>query len=199
MGTLNSYAVFDLLFIADCLLKNHIKDFSDFEVNLIGYYACLLSLYDGNPISFWGYRFLRNQEGAPISDGLIASKTILLANKELNQTKDFFYISEKGSMRLKSLENLSCFSARRSYLRAACSCMVSIPVGTFRKALFCEPLISTSTEESLSFLVDDSNASLSLLYGQFSMMKAELKGVSDIRVPAALWLRFLGGKRVNNE
>lgn len=191
MGEVNSYAIFDFLFVAERLKSIHIGDISEFEVNLISYYACLLSLYDGRPVSFWGYKFLRNQSGVPISDSLVSSRKALVSAMELAPNDDFLRISSKGQERLEALRDLMCFKQRKKYLQAACSCLAYMPAGVFRAALFQEPLIGTSVEESVGYLVDDSNAALPLLYDHFSMMKSTLGECTDVRIPAFLWLRFL--------
>ena len=84
METINPFAIYDTLFVGN-KLQRYIGDFNSSEVQLFCYFSCLLSLYEGNPTSFWGYKFIKNDLGVPLSTEVYTALDCLLVNNELEK------------------------------------------------------------------------------------------------------------------
>ena len=188
---INSVALYDTLYVGNKLQK-YLEDFNSSEIQLFCYFSCLLSLYDANPISFWGYNFIRNGIGVPLSNDISESVKSLIRNDEFSLYADYYKVTEIGFERCDELSSLSYFKNRIKYLDAACDSLLSIPAGLIRNSINNEPILNGATYSSLRNLVDEENGSISLLYDQFELLQSVFQNqYSDLFIPATTWLRYL--------
>lgn len=86
----NPSAIFDTLYIVS-KTEDQYESLSLSEVTFLSYFACLLSLYKGNPVSAWGYTFMRNEQGVPVSAELAEACSLLLSKVQLAKDKGCYH------------------------------------------------------------------------------------------------------------
>lgn len=191
---INSVALYDTLYIGNKLQK-YLDDFNSSEIQLFCYFSCLLSLYDGNPISFWGYNFIRNGIGVPLSNDVSESLMVLLRNEELIVNNEYYNITKNGLEKCNVLSSITIFNTRIKYLDAACDSLLSIPEGLIRNAINNEPVLNGAIYSSLRNLIDEENGSISILYEQFELLQSVFQSQEDdLFIPATTWIRYLQTK-----
>lgn len=188
---MNSSAAFDCLAIG-LKLQALLENFSQSEVNLFSYLACLLSVYKKNPASEWDYKFACTKNGAPfsaeISNVLASMQQVGLVNEE----KGYFRVTEDGEQAYFELRELTQNNFRVYFIEGACSCLLALPLGSIKSALQREPELSYSiTVRNTRFLLED-GPGMDLIYKDFSTL-SEAIGVKaeDLMVPAVIWLNYL--------
>lgn len=189
---INPYSIFDSLFIGK-KIQGNIGDFNYSELQLFCYFSCLMSLYDGNPISFWGYKFIKNELGVPLSYEVDVAIEKLQQNNELILKDDgFLRLTDLGEEKLKTFTDFDIYKSRIKYLQASCESLLVMPIGNFRTSIYQEPLIKFANEGDLRNLTEEDSIALDSLYDQFEMLKEALKNqYSDLFVPAVTWLKYL--------
>lgn len=191
MEMLNSYATYDSLFIGT-KLEAYIGDFNFSEIQLFCYFSCLLSLYEGNPVSYWGYQFIKNDLGVPLSEDVQNSLNNLLRSKEIECNNGYYKVTQKGKDKNKILSDLPRFEERSKYLENACGSLLVLPIGNIRSSIAHEPVIKSTTEASVRSLIGGDEGVIDLLYDQFEVLKTALNMESlDLFVPAVTWLKYL--------
>ena len=80
-------AIFDTLYIGS-RIESKLDDFSHPEVQFFAYLSCLLSLYNGNPLSFWEYSFIKTQLGSPYSVDIKEAWNFLKSKASVEQTTE---------------------------------------------------------------------------------------------------------------
>lgn len=190
METINPFAIYDTLFIGNKLQK-FIGDFNSSELQLFCYFSCLLSLYEGNPTSFWGYKFIKNDIGVPLSTDVNDALSCLMRNNEIER-HDYYKVTDEGRIKCEILSELNRFQSRTKYLETSCESLLTLPIGRIRSAIGSEPIVKSVSNASLRTLIDDENGAIELLYEQFDLLKeaVNLKD-SDLFVPAVTWLKYL--------
>lgn len=191
METINPFAIYDTLFVGD-KLQRYIGDFNSSEVQLFCYFSCLLSLYEGNPTSFWGYKFIKNDLGVPLSIDVYTALDCLLRNNELEKIDNYYKITEAGKSKCEILSKLGRFENRNKYLEASCESLLALPIGFIRSSINCEPIVKAANNSTVRTLVDEGNGAITLLYEQFELLKEAINSKdSDLFVPAVTWLKYL--------
>lgn len=191
MATINPFATYDALFVGN-KLQRYIGDFNFSEVQLFCYFSCLLSLYDGNPTSFWGYKFIKNELGVPLSTDVYDALDCLLRNDEIEDLNRYYKITQQGKGKIQILSSLSRFQDRIKYLETACESLLALPIGNIRNAINSEPIVRTASKSAVRTLVDEENGAITLLYEQFDLLKEAINSKdSDLFVPAVTWLKYL--------
>ncbi|MDL1964545.1 MAG: hypothetical protein LWW98_09490 [Deltaproteobacteria bacterium] len=190
-------AIFDTLYIGS-KLESKLDDFSHPEIQFFAYLSCLLSLYSGNPLSFWEYSFVKTQLGSPYSVDINAAWNFLKSKASVEQTTEgYSKLSEKGRAEIDFYITLHAFKQRVQYLDAACKSLSLIPVGYIKKAIQNEPVLRTArTSTSRKFLLNESSPATHALYAQFGTLKEALKEVdyNDLLIPAVVWIEALNAK-----
>jgi hypothetical protein len=192
----NPDAIFDALYISRNLQRK-IDDFSMYEVQFFSYFACLLSLYDGNAVDSWNYGYIKTEFGSPYSSDIHKAVTILKINdffKEIDEANNYFVLTEKGDRFLSYQEdNIASIVWRRKYLNAACESISLLPLGNIKEALNDEPVLSSAGQStSKKNLLQDTNPATKVLYSQFKSLRAALEGkYDDIIIPAVVWIQAL--------
>ncbi|QRX64300.1 hypothetical protein JS578_03335 [Dysgonomonadaceae bacterium zrk40] len=191
METINPFAIYDTLFVGN-KLQRFIGDFNSSEVQLFCYFSCLLSLYEGNPTSFWGYKFIKNDLGVPLSNDVYTALDCLLRNNELAKADDYYKITNEGVLKCNALSEFGRFENRNKYLEASCESLLALPIGYIRNSINNEPIVRAANNSSIRTLVDEDNGAVALLYEQFELLKEAIDSKdSDLFVPAVTWLKYL--------
>lgn len=187
-------AIFDTLYIG-LKIESKLDDFSHPEVQFFAYLSCLLSLYNGNPLSFWEYCFVKTQLGSPYSVDIKEAWNFLKSKASVEQTTEgYSKLTDKGRDEIDFYLTLHAFKQRAKYLDAACKSLSLIPVGYIKKAIQNEPVLKTARIAiSRKFLLDESSPATHALYEQFGTLKEALKGVDykDLLIPAVVWIEAL--------
>lgn len=195
---LNSYAAFDCLYVGR-YLESLLQNFAEAEVHLLAYLGCLLSLYRSRPISDWRYGFSGTRNGAPFSVELNSSISVLKSAGCIDAKGDYLTLTQEGRVECSELSNLLIYKDRMECLEGACSCLLTMPVGAVRDALFHEPMLkpSVSLSDPRPLL---EGPGLTLLYDQFSELSNAI-GIhtSDLLVPATVWLTYLSRAKANSK
>ena len=187
---LNSYAVFDTLYIVNQTRLQY-GGISLVELNFMSYFSCLLSLYKGNAVSEWGYSFLKNERGVPVSAELSESCALLLDTSELSKKGVCFNLTDKGQSRLEFFNTLSNMQWRAEYLQAACDCLLMDSIVEILSAISSDAVITESSVHTTKYLNSEENVSLSLLYQQFGTIREAIGNRSNLFIPATSWLLYL--------
>jgi len=187
-------AIFDTLYIGS-KIESKLDDFSQPEVQFFAYLSCLLSLYGGNPLSFWEYSFVKTQLGSPYSVDINEAWNFLKSKASVEQTTEgYSKLTEKGRAEIDFYLTLHAFKQRVQYLDAACKTLSLIPVGYIKQAIQNEPVLKTArTSISRKFLLDESSPATQALYDQFGTLKEALKDkdYKDLLIPAVVWIEAL--------
>jgi hypothetical protein len=187
-------AIFDTLYIGS-KIESKLDDFSQPEVQFFAYLSCLLSLYDGNPLSFWEYSFLKTQLGSPYSVDIDGAWNFLKSKALVEQTTEgYSKLTGKGKAEIDFYLTLHAFKPRAKYLEAACKSISLIPVGYIKKAIHNEPVLKAARVSiSKRSLLDKSSPATHALYEQFGTLKEALKeeDYKDLLIPAVVWIEAL--------
>ncbi len=189
----NSTAVYDVLLIAEHLEKYN-NDFNISEINLFSYFACLLSLYNGERVSNWGYSFIKNKIGVPISAELqSAIHQEIKCGHLISKMEGYYNLSSKGKTFLDKINIMPRYKERSIVIENACSSLLVNPIGNIRTLLNSDPIISSTKESSLRELLDEHAGTTELLYKQFRILKdafdCELR--NDLFIVAVTWLKCI--------
>jgi len=186
------FALFDVLYLGQNL-ETRIKDFSLNEIQILSYLGCLMSIYDGNNSSDWGYFFSKNNSGYPYSIEL-SNAMELLSNKKMivqsSKNNEYFNTGATGIDFIDKLSNqLSIYSNRKQYLDVALNCITLAPFGVIRTALLNEPVLTSAKRKSSILLLEESDFATNLLYAQFQELRTALNNeFESLLIPAFTWL-----------
>lgn len=186
----NASAIFDTLYIIK-RTKIQCSGLSTSELNFLSYFACLLSLYQGHPVSDWGYDFLRNELGAPISAEISDSCQMLNNKGELSKQEAIFKITLQGEKRLNFFLGLEEFKSRSRYLDAACNCLLIDSIVNVLSTISKDAVIIESLVHKLKYLNNADNSAMSMLYQQFDAIKKAIGNRTNLLIPASSWLLYL--------
>lgn len=186
----NSSAIFDTLFIVN-RAEDQYESLSLTEVTFLSYFACLLSLYKGNPVSEWDYSFLRNEQGAPVSAELLEACELLLTKGQLKKTNGCYHITSEGKERLAFIMNMELFKHRQEYLQTACDCLLTGTIVELLNTLSKDAVITESSVHTMKYLNSEDNSAISRLYQQFGVVKKAIGDRKNLFVPAVSWLEYL--------
>lgn len=186
----NSSATFDILYIASSTKRSY-PDLGIYELNFLSYFACLMSLYDGNPTAEWEYSFYKNENGAPVSSAIADAVKTLSECGEMKEFEKYFGIMPEGEISLEVYKGLSLFKKRMKYLDAACDCLLTDSIVSLASTLSLDPVIKESTVHSLKMLNSDDNDSLASLHFQFDVIREIVGLQKELFVPAHIWIQYL--------
>ncbi|MFH1919266.1 MAG: hypothetical protein ABIP48_05170 [Planctomycetota bacterium] len=160
------------------------------DVHVVAYLACLLSLYDGNPISMWGYQ-LAMAEGRPFSAALEDAIDRLQSLGCISQGEHGELTpTEAARAELSSLAKLRSFSKREPFLSGACSAVLTQPAGIARNALLHDPQLRPLNRLGSSRMLFQ-EPGIGQLYRQFDELRQGIQfQPSELMVPAVLWLAY---------
>lgn len=186
----------------DCLavLSNapaSVTPLSSRELHLFAYLACLLALFEGEPIADWGYEFALTSLGYPHSADFEAARGALVDAGMLAATEgDGFVASPRAMTELEALSSLSNLESRLRWLRAATDCALALPVGSIRYAVTARTdLVAATGSGHPRDLVTD--LYVAQIHDERALIEAALGGESpDLLAPAVAWLSlYVLGRR----
>lgn len=191
MFSLKVEANFDVLFTLDRISFTH-GPMTIFEIHSLCYLAQLLSVYDGNPMSEWGYYFIYKQSQGLFSREIESEIERLIQHGWIEEEgKDYkkIKLNQKGLSFLQNIQLHKIYKWRKKYLIACADAALSLPLPTVINSLKNEPMISNSNDkrELLGTGVD-----IEMLYEHFDAIKNVLgKDIQDLWAAALLWLEYL--------
>ena len=191
---IKSEAVFDTLYIGS-KFESKLGDFSKPEVQFFAYLSCLLSLYDGIPLSFWEYSYMKTPFGSPYSVDIEGAWNFLKSNSSFEKTTEgYSKLTDKGRDEIEFYLKLDAFKQRVKYLDASCQSLSLIPIGYVKKAIQNEPILkSARISTSSKFLLHESNPARNRLYEQFDMLREALSegDYKELLIPSVVWIEAL--------
>ena len=185
--------ILDTLFIGS-KLQSRIIDFSLSEIQFFAYLSCLLSLYDGHPVSEWNYGFIKSNLGSPYSSDIHSSLELLISNGSIVESdENFFQVTDKGNKNLAFFKTQTQLNWRCVYLETACRSLSVLPYGAIKEALIREPVILSARNSLTSkSLLENSNPATEALHIQFASLKSALEGqYKSLIGPAIVWIESL--------
>lgn len=184
------FASFDALYLTGSLGAQGEKA-TLAEIHVFAYLACLLSVYDGKPSTAWRYDFSATEVTAPFSNDLLGASLALTDAGLLTKSSLVYSITDAGSSELKRWRGLRRFAERISYLEGALGAASTLPVNAVSQGLDHEPQILLANKlRSPRPLLD--NAGRTTLHSHFRALRTALgDDISDLMVPAVIWITFL--------
>lgn len=186
--TLSIEAYFDCLSIA-AGVPSSVAPVSTRELHLLGYLARLLALFEGEPLSDWGYAFALTSRGYPHSAAFEVARLELIGDGRIEQREpETFMATSRGREELATLQGLSFLYRRTRWLDAAADCSLALPMGSIRYAL-------TSRSDLFGSLGSGqprelvTPAYVDRVHSERTLIEAALGGESvDLLAPAVAWL-----------
>ena len=186
----NSCAIFDTLYIVSRTSSQY-SGISLSELNFLGYFSCLLSLYTGSAVSDWGYCFFKSEDGVPVSAELAESCDMLIGVNELKKNDICYDITPAGAAKLQFFEEMKCVRSRKECLQAACDCLLMDSIVGIISLISRDSVIKESYLHPLKCLNGEENSSLHIIYRQFEVIKNVIGFRRNLLVPATSWLLYL--------
>lgn len=189
---MNSEANFDVLYILRSL-ENTYNYLNMAEIQNICYLSLLVSVFDKNPISEWGYEFIYNNDD-PFSDAITNEIDIMVKNGTIVKgSNENYRLSNKAKRIFSVIDNLGEFCKRKKYLQVSTDAALIIPIPEFMNSMNYEPLIASKRNvfdrEALGYGI-----SINKLYDHFEGIRKVL-GINnyDLWAVSVLWLKYLEG------
>lgn len=164
-----------------------------FEINTMLYLAQLLSIYDGNTTSKWGYFFTKNKFGAPISMEIVQEiKMLSSKNFLLKDDSGYYRISETMPKNLIiKLEGSHVFEWKTKYIMATIDSLLTKPFPKIINAVQYEPGISLLDKINRTSILHGEYSS-NLLFDDFKAIKEVVNDPEvNLVIPASLWIDYL--------
>jgi hypothetical protein len=186
----NPVSYFDMLALGESM-TDLVEGFSRPELHLLGYAACLLSLYEGKPAADWGYEFVSSENGLPFSQDIDEAIDIAVGLGFAHLHGPLIFLTSEGRSELGGLSQLETNIERQHYLSGATDCLLVFNPGNIREAFNYDPTISylkkgQRTDWVLTKPVVDR------LYNNFGQLRQALDYNSrDLSVPLVSWLKYL--------
>jgi hypothetical protein len=183
-------AYFDALSLGE-RMSDLVEGFSRPELHLFAYTACLLSLYEGQPVAEWGYDFASTENGLPFSQDIDASIEFAIGLGQLRPNASLILIGADGRSELAELRRLGANRVRDRYVAGATDCLLVFNPGNIREAFNYDPTLSYLKKENRTeWLLTDSI--VERLYRNFHQLRAVLGyEARDLSVPMVSWLKYL--------
>lgn len=186
----NSTSIFDTLYIVS-KTEDQYDSLSLSEVTFLSYFACLLSLYKGNPVSVWEYSFMRNEQGVPVSAELAEACSLLIGKGQLEKKDAYYHITGAGKERLSFMMEMELFKSRQEYLQAACDCLLTGTIAELLNILSGDSVITESSVHTMKYLNSEDNSAISRLHQQFGIVRQAIGERKNLFIPALSWLEYL--------
>ncbi|MFF3911667.1 hypothetical protein ACFYZJ_38385 [Streptomyces sp. NPDC001848] len=187
--TLNPDAVFDTLTITKELSVVS-GGATEGEISLFAYLSCLLSVYEGNPPSEWGYQFSATHTAAPYSESLASAVDELKISSLLVQSSSGLQLSNGGLEEWNQYASLGRFQARMPYLTGACGSTLLMPLPAVGESISAEPSLRRALElSSKRELLGEGGRET--LMEHFRAVSEAVPEADDLMIPAVVWLEYL--------
>lgn len=157
------------------------------------YLSQLLSVYDGETTTKWGYFFTRNKYGAPFSmeimEELDKLYTVGILKKDAN---DYYRLPDGAAQPLVSnLSKSYMFEWRTKYIMTAIDSILTKPFPLVIDAIHHEPGISTMEKINRTSILHADISSGPLFEDFKSIREVISNSQTDLIVPASLWIDCL--------
>lgn len=189
---MNIFANFDVLYYLSHP-RNKYRDQTLLEINTMMYLAELLSIYDGQKASKWGYGFSRNKYGAPISAEIMSEMHLLCSKGIVNEDeKGYYHIVNSAEMGyVNALAASSMMGWRTTYIDTVLDSLLTKPFPKVVSAVHNEPGISLLNSVGRTSSLLDGNM-INDLYDDFRALKEVINNSQvGLIVPASLWIDYL--------
>lgn len=182
-------AYMDALFIFDSA-PSSISPLSIVEFHLFSYLGCILALFNGTPISEWGYKYSINSFGFPFSAEIeearknLISRGLITIDSAGLQTVNKEYIKSEISL----VGTFGSWDSRRIFMKYATACALTLPIGSIRYAVnSSDSTLSAIELKQRRMLL--SSEDITLIYDEYKLIKSLLNNDSDdLLSPAVIWL-----------
>lgn len=189
---MNIFANFDVLYYLSHP-RNKYHEQTLLEINTMMYLAELLSIYDGQKSSKWGYAFSRNKYGAPIS-AEIMSEIHLLCSKGIvdMDEKGYYHVADNAEIEhINALSSSNMMGWRTVYIDTVLDSLLTKPFPKVVSAVHNEPGISLLNSVGRTSSLLDGNM-INGLYDDFQALKDVINNPqAGLVVPASLWIDYL--------
>lgn len=190
---MNPEANFDILYVISDLELQY-DGLLEQEIQNLLYLASLLSLFDGNPHSMWGYSFI-SVSSLPFSPEIPKQLDIMLRKGFILYELDKYKLEPKGRDLLLKIAKFSYVNLRKKYLESCTDAMLTIPLPLFSNSLSKESLLEDMKKHPRRELLGDGIAN-NLLYKDFESLKKVLgQAVDDLWIVSTLWIKYLNDKK----
>src|ERR1700733_5258285 len=105
------------------------------EINLYAYLACLLSLYDEQLPSYWGYSFSYTESGSPYSDSLMKALDLIISRGDVIKEGRTYSTTQSGREFWIQFHELGEFVDRTKFINAACNSALALRPSIIKDAV----------------------------------------------------------------
>lgn len=161
------------------------------EVHAFCYLACLLSIFEQQSPTSWGYEFTALPPTLPYAPEITEAVQKLEEIGLLSRKGNVYLITEDGRQELLLWSGLKQLEARRRYLDGATGASLVVGVPSVGNDLAYEPQLQRASKlkQPRELLAE---ATLSPLFEQFTALRQAVGSrVQDLLTPAAVYLSFL--------
>ncbi len=186
----NPTAYFDTLFLGG-KMTDLVEGFSRPELHLFAYASCLVSIYEGQPVSEWGYDFVAAATGLPFAPEIDAAIDAGLEIDQIALRGSLYAITADGDCELTVLRTFQDNQARERFLAGAADTLLVLNPGNVREAFDYDP--------NMRFLKEGHRTDWLLkkpieerLHDNFQQLRQLLQyDAQDLSVPLVTWLKYL--------
>lgn len=179
----------DALHIFSALRKS-LQPISTIETHLFAYLSCILGLWEGWPLSQWGYAFAVTSEGFPYSADFEDARAELVPRGLVTLDSNGRLLPDKAALdrEIDDLFSSERWRERRKFTETAVSCALAFPTGLIRYAISQSPgMITANLLHQRSALFTESD--VENIYQEYTVVRDAIEGdASDLLSPAVIWL-----------
>lgn len=184
----------------DCLAvtvgaPRSVAPFSITEVHLFSYLGCLLAVYEGQPVSDWGYQFALTRAGYPFSAQLDVAMRHL-ANSRLIQitTAEEVEPLEGAFEELCQLRTMPSWQGRRRWLDTAIECSLAMPVSIVKHAVIARDDLTGLAVSGPRAMISETY--VARIHAERTAIEQALGGTPpNLLAPAVAWLSLYAMQR----
>lgn len=168
------------------------------DLHTFAYLACLMSVYNGEPPSEWGYSFSAVPPTLPYSptldlatQALLEAEFILTVPSTTDAGHSVFTLTPEGAAELAFFSSLSLLTVRLQYLEAATSAATFTSATAVVNSLAHEPQLAVATKLGSSRRLFTPSSTVRL-YEEFeALTRAVGQNGVNLIVPASMYVAYL--------
>lgn len=183
---MNLNANFDVLYI---LKSSNIRynGLNINEINTLLYISKLMSIYDGNKATDWGYEFSTSSLGGPFSSDVANELSELHSKNVVLRIKDCFFYNDNTILDLAHFEP---FKNRIRYIDVAVNILILNPLPTLCMAVQNEFNVMNNTSKKKNEVLNVTTADAT--YKLFEMIRGIYTSKNpQLILPALAWIKVL--------
>ncbi|WP_279466171.1 hypothetical protein [Aeromonas veronii] len=167
-----------------------LQPISHTEIHLFSYLGCVISLFKGNPINSWGYKFSISSNGYPFSHNINEAIRNLFSRNYLIMDENGYYLKTKALINEFHLMSQikESWPERISCINTSLECALALPIGSIKSAIEQSPGIDLKYKlNQRGELLEEDD--IGNLYNEYSVIREAL-GYDSIELlsPAVIWL-----------